>query len=124
MLSEYVFFPFCRSCETKKQFKGIYPRKNKIETWKKELRKTLTTTDRKVGFSMILVSASLVVIALLYLSVGDDVLYSDRVSKEKQYEYKQFLEDMKLKQEETKNAVDTKNLSVNLDESMQMKSEP
>ncbi|NDB32650.1 MAG: hypothetical protein EB160_04255 [Nitrososphaeria archaeon] len=73
---------------------------------------------------MILVSASLVVIALLYLSVGDDVLYSDRVSKEKQYEYKQFLEDMKLKQEETKNAVDTKNLSVNLDESMQMKSEP
>ncbi|NDB89956.1 MAG: hypothetical protein EB166_03875 [Thaumarchaeota archaeon] len=79
---------------------------------------------RKVGFSMILVSASLVVIALLYLSVGDDVLYSDRVSKEKQYEYKQFLEDMKLKQEEAKNAVDTKNLSVNLDESMQMKSEP
>jgi len=79
---------------------------------------------RKVGFSMILVSASLVVIALLYLSVGDDVLYSDRVSKEKQHEYQQFLEDMKLKQEEVKSTADGKNLSVDLDESMQMKSEP
>ena len=79
---------------------------------------------RKVGFSMILVSASLVVIALLYLSIGDDVLYSDRVSKEKQHEYQQFLDDMKLKQEEAKSAADGKNLSVNLDESMQMKSEP
>jgi len=49
---------------------------------------------------MILVSASLVVIALLYLAIGDDVLYSDRVSKEKQFEYKQFLEEMKQKQEQ------------------------
>ena len=53
---------------------------------------------RTVGYCMILVSASLVVIALLYLAIGDDVLYSDRVSKEKQFEYKQFLEEMKQKQ--------------------------
>jgi hypothetical protein len=66
---------------------------------------------------MILVSASLVVIALLYLAIGDDVLYSDRVSKEKQFEYKQFLEEMKLKQEEEKAG---KNLSVNLDEAMEV----
>jgi Tfp pilus assembly protein PilX len=72
---------------------------------------------RTVGYSMILVSASLVVIALLYLAIGDDVLYSDRVSKEKQYEYKQFLEEMKLKQEEEKAG---KNLSVNLDEAMEV----
>ncbi|HIH06733.1 MAG TPA: hypothetical protein HA292_03705 [Candidatus Nitrosotenuis sp.] len=55
---------------------------------------------RTVGYCMILVSASLVVIALLYLAIGDDVLYSDRVSKEKQFEYKQFLEEMKQKQEQ------------------------
>lgn len=53
---------------------------------------------RAVGYSMILVSASLVVIALLYLAIGDDVLYSDRVGKQKQAEYKQFLEEMKEKQ--------------------------
>jgi len=74
---------------------------------------------RTVGYSMILVSASLVVIALLYLAIGDDVLYSDRVNKEKQFEYKQFLEEMKLKQEEEK-AAGGKNLSVNLDEAMQV----
>ncbi|MBM3904185.1 MAG: hypothetical protein FJ357_03490 [Thaumarchaeota archaeon] len=74
---------------------------------------------RTVGYSMILVAASLVVIALLYLAIGDDVLYSDRVSKEKQFEYKQFLEEMKLKQEEEK-AAEGRNLSVNLDESMEV----
>lgn len=72
---------------------------------------------RTVGYSMILVAASLVVIALLYLAIGDDVLYSDRVSKEKQFEYKQFLEAMKLKQEEEKAG---KNQVVNLDETMQV----
>lgn len=76
---------------------------------------------RTVGYSMILVSASLVVIALLYLAIGDDVLYSDRVSKEKQFEYKQFLEDMKLKQaEETSQTAQGKNLSVDLAEEMQV----
>lgn len=74
---------------------------------------------RTVGYSMILVSASLVIIALLYLAIGDDVLYSDRVSKEKQFEYKQFLEEMKIKQEEEK-AAGGKNLSVNLDEAMEV----
>jgi hypothetical protein len=73
---------------------------------------------RTVGYCMILVSASLVVIALLYLAIGDDVLYSDRVSKEKQFEYKQFLEEMKLKQEEEKSG--GQNLSVNLDEAMEV----
>lgn len=73
---------------------------------------------RTVGYSMILVSASLVVIALLYLAIGDDVLYSDRVSKEKQFEYKQFLEDMKLKQADE--ATQGKNLSVDLAEEMKV----
>lgn len=76
---------------------------------------------RTVGYSMILVSASLVVIALLYLAIGDDVLYSDRVSKEKQFEYKQFLEDMKLKQaEEAGQTTPGKNLSVDLAEEMKV----
>jgi hypothetical protein len=73
---------------------------------------------RTVGYSMILVSASLVVIALLYLAIGDDVLYSDRVSKEKQFEYKQFLEEMKLKQADE--TTQGKNLSVDLTEEMQV----
>ncbi len=73
---------------------------------------------RTVGYSMILVAASLVMIALLYLAIGDDVLYSDRVSKEKQYEYQQFLEEMKLKQEQTEKteispSVDEKSTMIN-----------
>ena len=73
---------------------------------------------RTVGYSMILVAASLVMIALLYLAIGDDVLYSDRVSKEKQYEYQQFLEEMKLKQEQTEKTeispgVDEKSTMIN-----------
>jgi hypothetical protein len=79
---------------------------------------------RTVGYSMILVSASLVVIALLYLAIGDDVLYSDRVSKEKQYEYKLFLEEMKQKQEQESQAAQGRELSVGLDESMAIKTNP
>lgn len=78
---------------------------------------------RKVGYCMILVSASLVVIALLYLSIGDDVLYSDRVSKEKQFEYKQFLEEMKQKQDQAQ-VPQGKNLGVNLGESMHVQTSP
>jgi hypothetical protein len=75
---------------------------------------------RKVGYSMILVAASLVVIALLYLSIGDDVLYSDRVSKQKQFEYQQFLEEQKQKMEQAMGQ-EGKNLSVELSEDVQMK---
>ena len=77
---------------------------------------------RKVGYSMILVSASLVTIALLYLAIGDDVLYSDRVGKEKQFEYKQFLEEVKEKQDQAQVPAPTqgKNLSLDLNEQMQV----
>jgi hypothetical protein len=75
---------------------------------------------RKVGYSMILVAASLVVIGLLYLSIGDDVLYSDRVGKEKQFQYQQMLEDAKkeLGLEKTQG----KDLTVNLGEEISMES--
>lgn len=67
---------------------------------------------RTVGYSMIMISASLVVIALLYLAIGEDVLYSDHVSREKQMEYKQMVE-------ETKQSIQQgKNLSVDLNEQM------
>ena len=77
---------------------------------------------RTVGYSMIMLSASLVVIALVYLAIGDDVLYSDHVAKQKQLEYKQMLEE-KAKQE---SAVQSqgKNLSVNLNEEMKVQSNP
>lgn len=76
---------------------------------------------RTVGYSMIMVAASLVVIALLYLAIGDDVLYSDRVGKQKQFEYNQMLEEMKEKQETAESG---KNLSIGLDESMNMDNRP
>jgi hypothetical protein len=75
---------------------------------------------RAVGYSMILVAASLVVIALLYLAIGDDVLYSDRVGKQKQYEYKQFLEESKQKMEEAASIQKGKDISVSLSEKVQM----
>ncbi|MGQ0771734.1 MAG: hypothetical protein ACT4NT_03055 [Nitrososphaerota archaeon] len=74
---------------------------------------------RTVGYSMILVSASLVVIALLYLAIGDDVLYSDRVGKQKQFEYKQFLEEAKQNLEQA-GEQQGKNLSLDLNEDMKM----
>jgi hypothetical protein len=75
---------------------------------------------RAVGFSMILVSASLVVIALLYLAIGDDVLYSDRVGKQKQFEYQQFLEEEKQKMEQANSGQQGKNLSLDLSEELKM----
>ncbi len=73
---------------------------------------------RKVGYSMIIVAASLVVIALLYLAIGDDVLYSDRVGKQKQLEYKQFLEEQE--QNIGQATGQRKNLSVELSEDVNM----
>lgn len=77
---------------------------------------------RTVGYSMIMVAASLVVIALLYLAIGDDVLYSDRVGKQKQFEYNQMLEEMKEK--EAQAGESGKDLSVGLGESMVMDNKP
>lgn len=74
---------------------------------------------RTVGYSMILVAASLVVIALLYLAIGDDVLYSDRVGKQKQFEYQQFLEEAKQKFEQATES-GGKNLSVDLNEDVNL----
>jgi hypothetical protein len=62
-----------------------------------------------------MLSAALVVIALLYLAIGDDVLYSDHVSKQKQLEYKQLLE---------QSASQSKNLAVNLNEDISMQNNP
>lgn len=75
---------------------------------------------RIVGYSMIMVAASLVVIALLYLAIGDDVLYSDRVGKQKQFEYQQFLEEAKQNLEQA-GEQQGKNLSLDLNEDMEMR---
>ncbi|HEY8111214.1 MAG TPA: hypothetical protein VIG05_10160 [Candidatus Nitrosotenuis sp.] len=76
---------------------------------------------RTVGYSMIMVSASLVAIALLYLAIGEDVLYSDHVGKEKQMEYKQMLEE---KAKQTEAQPPGKNLSVDLNEEMNVRNNP
>ncbi len=56
---------------------------------------------RKVGYSMIAVAASLTIIALLYMAIGDDVLYGDKLQRSKtstyeknknQLEFNKFLE--------------------------------
>ncbi|MEM3143937.1 MAG: hypothetical protein QXW91_04860 [Candidatus Nitrosotenuis sp.] len=74
---------------------------------------------RTVGYSMIMVAASLVVIALLYLAIGDDVLYSDRVGKQKQFEYNQMLEEAKIAQEKA-----GQNISIELNEKVSMVEKP
>jgi len=76
---------------------------------------------RTVGYSMIMISASLVVIALLYLAIGEDVLYSDHVGKEKQMEYKQMLEE---KAKQIAAQPQGKNLSVDLNEEMNVRNNP
>ena len=76
---------------------------------------------RTVGYCMIMVSASLVVIALLYLAIGDDVLYSDHVGKQKQLEYNQMLEKAA---QETAAKSEGKNLSVDLNEQMKVQNNP
>ena len=77
---------------------------------------------RAVGFSMILVAASLVVIALLYLAIGDDVLYSDRVGKQKQFEYDQLLKESEQKPEDVMTGQQGKNTSLELGEQVTMES--
>jgi Tfp pilus assembly protein PilX len=74
---------------------------------------------RTVGYSMIMVAASLVVIALLYLAIGDDVLYSDRVGKQKQFEYNQMLEEAKIAQEKAGQGI-----SIELNEKISMAEKP
>ena len=38
---------------------------------------------RKVGYSMILVAASLTAIGLLHLAIGENVLYGDQIQRDK-----------------------------------------
>ena len=40
-----------------------------------------------VGYSMILIAISLTAIALLYLAIGNNVLYGDNIQREKTIEY-------------------------------------
>tara|TARA_B100000029_G_scaffold175917_2_gene173171 strand:+ start:630 stop:1241 length:612 start_codon:yes stop_codon:yes gene_type:complete len=44
---------------------------------------------RKVGYAMILVSASLAVIGILYLAIGEDVLFADNIQREKTSEFEE-----------------------------------
>ena len=46
---------------------------------------------RKVGWSMVLVSASLTAIALLGLAIGEDVLYADNIQREKTAIYEECM---------------------------------
>lgn len=78
---------------------------------------------RTVGYCMIMIAASLTIIALLYVSIGSDVLYSDRVGKEKQYEFQQAKESQGT--EEAASATQPgKNLSVDLNEDVNMQNKP
>ena len=76
---------------------------------------------RTVGYCMIMVAASLTIIALLYVSIGSDVLYSDRVGKEKQYEFQQQEQNTEAAQGATQPG---KNLSVDLNEKVNMQNKP
>ena len=56
---------------------------------------------KTVGISMIVVSASLVAIALLYLAIGENVLYADDLQREKTDEFESCKE-MNFEGEECK----------------------
>jgi len=47
---------------------------------------------RIVGYSIILMAASLAAIAGLYLAIGENVLFADQIQREKQDEYKECVE--------------------------------
>ena len=47
----------------------------------------------KVGYSMILVSASLTAIALIGLAIGSDVLFADNISRDNTAEFNECKED-------------------------------
>jgi hypothetical protein len=46
----------------------------------------------KVGYSMIVVSASLATIALIALAIGDDVLFSDNIQRDNTMHFKECKE--------------------------------
>lgn len=46
----------------------------------------------KVGYSMIVVSASLATIALIALAIGDDVLFSDNIQRDNTMHFKECRE--------------------------------
>lgn len=46
----------------------------------------------KVGYSMIVVSASLVIIAIIALAIGADVLYGDKIQRENTAHFNQCKE--------------------------------
>ena len=47
-----------------------------------------------VGYSMILIAISLTTIALLYLAIGNNVLYGDNIQREKTIEYEKQKEQL------------------------------
>jgi len=65
---------------------------------------------RAVGWSMVVVAASLAIIGLLVLAIGQDPYFSDKILKHKQAEFKETQE-MEAK---------LKNQSVELDEKLQL----
>ena len=76
---------------------------------------------RTVGYCMIMIAASLTIIALLYVSIGSDVLYSDRVGKEKQYEFEQA---QKNAEQAAPTEQQGKDLSVKLNEQVNVQNKP
>ncbi len=65
---------------------------------------------RTVGWSMVVVAASLAIIGLLVLAIGQDPYFSDKIMKQKGAEFKE------MKEMESK----LKNQSIELDEKLQL----
>lgn len=65
---------------------------------------------RAVGWSMVVVAASLAIVGLLVLAIGQDPYFSDKILKHKQAEFKE------MKEMESK----LTNQSIKLDEKLQL----
>ena len=65
---------------------------------------------RAVGWSMVVVAASLAIVGLLVLAIGQDPYFSDKIMKQKEAEFKE------MKEMESK----LTNQSIKLDEKLQL----
>ena len=81
---------------------------------------------RTVGYSMIVVSASLFLIALLYLAIGENVLFGDEIQRKNTIEFNKcketnFASEECKKFEERWEMDQGKKVSVNLEDNVESK---
>ncbi len=60
---------------------------------------------RVVGYSIVLITISFVIIALLYVTIGNDVLYGDKIQREKTFEHEEYKNQLEFSKFLSKNFI-------------------